>query len=114
MKKAQGISINTIIIAAIALIVLVVLIAIFAGRMGIFGKDLTIAQEGIECRSDDDTLVIVEGNSCTAADEKYLLTGVSNKFSQYIGIVKKCGEGETDPEGKGCIKPGRICCTRKV
>lgn len=113
MKKAQGISINTIIIAAIALIVLVVLIAIFAGRMGIFGKDLTIAQEGIECKSDDGTLVIVEGNSCTAADGD-LWNDDSNKFSRYIGIVKKCGEGETDPEGKGCIKPGRICCTRKV
>jgi len=35
-KKAQGISINTIIIAAIALIVLVVLIAIFTGRLGGF------------------------------------------------------------------------------
>ncbi|HLC66646.1 MAG TPA: hypothetical protein VJK52_03320 [Candidatus Nanoarchaeia archaeon] len=40
-KKAQGISINTIIIAAIALIVLVVLVAIFTGRMGDFGRRLT-------------------------------------------------------------------------
>lgn len=37
-KKAQGMSINVIIIAAIALIVLVVLFAIFTGRMGLFGK----------------------------------------------------------------------------
>lgn len=35
-KKAQGISINVIIIAAIALIVLVVLIAVFTGRFGMF------------------------------------------------------------------------------
>lgn len=34
MKKAQGLSLNVIIIAAIALIVLVVLVAIFTGRMG--------------------------------------------------------------------------------
>ena len=33
-KKAQGISLNVIIIAAIALVVLVVLIAIFAGQTG--------------------------------------------------------------------------------
>lgn len=33
-KKAQGISLNVIIIAAIALIVLVVLVAIFTGRLG--------------------------------------------------------------------------------
>ena len=37
-KKAQGISINTIIIAAIALIVLVVLITIFTGYTGQWGK----------------------------------------------------------------------------
>ena len=35
-KKAQGISINTIIIAAIALIVLVIIVAIFTGRLGEF------------------------------------------------------------------------------
>jgi len=37
LKKAQGISINTIIVAAIALIVLVVLVVIFTGRMGQWG-----------------------------------------------------------------------------
>jgi len=47
-KKAQGISINVIIIAAIALLVLVILSVIFMGRMGTFGttsKDC-IAQGG--------------------------------------------------------------------
>ncbi|MAE42763.1 hypothetical protein CMO93_03255 [Candidatus Woesearchaeota archaeon] len=39
-KKAQGLSINTIIVAAIALIVLVVLVAIFTGRLGSFSKGL--------------------------------------------------------------------------
>ena len=38
MRKAQGISINVIIIAAIALAVLVVLFAIFTGRIGGFSK----------------------------------------------------------------------------
>ncbi len=33
-KKAQGISVTTIIIAAIALVVLVVLIAVFVGKIG--------------------------------------------------------------------------------
>lgn len=47
--KAQGISINTIIIAAIALIVLVVLIAVFAGRMGIWGKELDDAEKATKC-----------------------------------------------------------------
>ena len=35
-KKAQGISLNAIIIAALALLVLVVLAMIFTGRIGIF------------------------------------------------------------------------------
>lgn len=39
-KKAQGISINVIIVAVIALLVLVVLMAIFGGRMGLFNNDL--------------------------------------------------------------------------
>jgi len=39
-KKSQGLSITTIIVAAIALIVLVVLVAIFTGRLGSFSKGL--------------------------------------------------------------------------
>ncbi|MBD3163799.1 hypothetical protein GF323_01240 [Candidatus Woesearchaeota archaeon] len=48
-KQAQGISINTIIIAAVALIVLVILIAVFTGRMGIWGQQLDDAGEGTGC-----------------------------------------------------------------
>lgn len=40
MKKGQGLSLNTIIIAAIVLIVLIVLWAIFTGRMGGFTRDV--------------------------------------------------------------------------
>lgn len=38
-KRGQGISLNVIIIAALALIVLVVLVAIFTGRIGIFNRE---------------------------------------------------------------------------
>lgn len=55
-KKAQGISINVIIIAAIALIVLVVLVAIFTGRLGKFGQDVTkVGQECSEFKTGDNT-----------------------------------------------------------
>ena len=37
-KKGQGLSLNTIVIAAIALIVLVVLIFIFSGKIKVFGR----------------------------------------------------------------------------
>ncbi len=37
-KKAQGMSIRTIIIAVLALVVLVVLIAVFANKLGLWGE----------------------------------------------------------------------------
>ncbi|MBW2973339.1 hypothetical protein KY346_03020 [Candidatus Woesearchaeota archaeon] len=41
MRKAQGLPITTIIIAALALVVLVVLFAIFTGRLSIFGRGIS-------------------------------------------------------------------------
>lgn len=49
MKKGQGLSLNTIIIAAIVLIVLVVLWAVFTGRMGVFSKGVTDVTKGGTC-----------------------------------------------------------------
>ena len=49
IKKAQGISINVIIVSAIALIVLIVLIAVFTGRIGIWGQDITKVTERSKC-----------------------------------------------------------------
>ena len=40
-KKAQGLSLNTVIIAAIVLIVLVVLVMVFTGRMGGFTSGIS-------------------------------------------------------------------------
>ena len=42
-KKGQGLSLTTIIVAAIALIVLVVLVMIFTGRIGIFSGGVDTA-----------------------------------------------------------------------
>ena len=49
MKKGQGLSLNTIIIAAIVLIVLIVLWAIFTGRMGTFTKGVVDKTDNVEC-----------------------------------------------------------------
>lgn len=53
MKKAQGMSVNVIIIAAIALLVLVVLSVIFLGRISVFGQGVNSceAKQGQVCRS---------------------------------------------------------------
>ena len=47
-KRAQGISITTIIIAAVALIVLIVLIAIFTGKLNLFSKGYGETTEGVK------------------------------------------------------------------
>lgn len=44
-KKAQGLSINTIIIAALGLAVLVILFAVMTGRLNIFGKGVDSTQQ---------------------------------------------------------------------
>lgn len=54
MKKAQGISINVIVVAAIALLVLVVLSVVFLGRFGIF------TQQSADCEN--------KGGRCVVGD----------------------------------------------
>ena len=75
MKKAQGISINVIVIAAIALAVLVVLFAIFTGKLGVFSREVDktdncvarctaigkekgtdLVSEGLQCPSGEDPI----------------------------------------------------------
>ena len=77
-KKGQGLSLNVIIVAALALIVLVVLIAIFTGRAGVFkkGVDQSSQTELIKMK-------IVYG-SChpTEADETTFLNSLSTAASE--------------------------------
>jgi len=67
-KKAQGISINTIIIAAIALIVLVVLVMVFTGNIGkwVGGVDSCINKGG-ECKAScvTETEQEITGTDCS-------------------------------------------------
>ena len=52
MKKAQGLSLKMVVIAVISLVVLIVLIAIFTGKIGIFGENLTdCSSKGGNCVS---------------------------------------------------------------
>ena len=72
-KKAQGLSINVIIVAAIALIVLVVLVAIFTGRLGFFGKE--VSDIGLNCEDFKNNEEVPAGwkPSC-GEDEKVIYT----------------------------------------
>lgn len=83
-KKAQGLSITTIIVAAIALIVLVVLIAIFTGRIGGFGA-------GVDSVTQNKCLDVA-GGECVAS-------------------TAQCPVGKIEAFGKsGCLEAAPKCC----
>ncbi|MBL7054772.1 hypothetical protein ISS05_03360 [Candidatus Woesearchaeota archaeon] len=71
-KKAQGMSVNVIIIAAIALIVLVVLVAVFTGRFGLFGQGVKGATN---CDQACKALGHEEGRQSAGCDDEKKLPG---------------------------------------
>ncbi len=48
MKKAQGLSLNMIIIAALALIILIVIVLIFSGKVGTTSKGISDVQSSVD------------------------------------------------------------------
>ncbi len=94
-KKAQGISINTIIVAAIALIVLVILIAIFTGRMGIFNKELSDQEQGTaDCE--------------TTLDGEWMLASDCNDAGRQAAVVPLKDSEEMSAGGT------KVCCLRQA
>jgi len=79
-KKAQGMSLNVIIIAVIALIILVVMILIFTGKTKMFGK------------STSDTAADFTGDKCKVP-----------------GTNSDCSYSQTDCESKGGYYSERGC-----
>ncbi len=75
MKKAQGISINTIIIAALGLAVLVVLFLIFTGRIGIFSKgveDVNTCNSACSALAKSTASAANSDKTCSAAGATYV------------------------------------------
>ncbi|MFC1768439.1 hypothetical protein ACFLZX_01620 [Nanoarchaeota archaeon] len=70
MKKGQGISLNTIIIAAIALIVLVVIIAVFTGRMGgwTVGLKNIVGDTNTDCNEINPSWVLRSMDDCNSIE----------------------------------------------
>jgi len=81
MKKGQGLSISTIVVAAIALLVLVVLVAFFTGQMSTTSKSMK------DCEN------VLHG------------TCELNKSNCKISDGKTIYPGKTD-----CGKDNKICC----
>ena len=88
MKKAQGISINTIIIAALGLAVLVVLFLIFTGRIGIFAGGVDKAQ------------------TCTS-----ICQAGGKSFQSAANIDKQCQTGQSYASGTYSDGPNGCCCS---
>ncbi len=83
MKKAEGLPLNTIIIAAIVLIVLIVLWAIFTGRMGGFTTGVK-KQTEVQCPS--------ENNWKDACGPNEIIVPVSDPTGQGRICCKAAGE----------------------
>ncbi|MFW6046925.1 MAG: hypothetical protein ACOCP4_03955 [Candidatus Woesearchaeota archaeon] len=84
MKKAEGLSMNLIVVTAVALVVLVVLVAIFTGRMGGFTSDV------------DSSTQCVSG----FGGECILRSQAQEEERSVIGI----GEGVGCSEGEVCVE----------
>ncbi len=91
MKKAQGLSMTTIVIAALALLVLVVLTLIFTGRLGGFARGV---DENTDCQTYCDSIGY-PGNAYP------VVKGTDVTFD--------C----VDPEKKVRMSSERICCCKK-
>lgn len=90
-KKAQGISINTVIIAAIGLAVLVVLFLVFTGRFKLFSEG--VKESSLTCQS-----------ACKSAGYSDGLTGLE-RCTPTSGITQIPGKFEGMGEREVC------CCT---
>jgi len=84
-RKAQTLSLSTVVIAALVLLVLVVLSIVFASRMGFWTKSL----------SNCDTVCVERSADCD--DEGYIIPQP----------IDKCDDGNTKLEGSG------FCCRSK-
>lgn len=92
MKKAEGLSLTTIVIAALALLVLVILSVIFVGRIGKWSEKSTdCLQRGGTCYDIDD------GETCKEHSE--------NLMSHPDAKCLKDG-----PDGSRVTDEDKICC----
>lgn len=89
MKKAQGISMNVVIIAALALLVLVVLSVIFLSKMGVTQRGMAdCRQQGGQCFSKTEN-----AGSCP--------TYAPKEYPQWVCFLS---------DGSGKADPNQICC----
>ncbi len=112
MKKAQGLSLNVIIVAAIALIVLVILVMIFTGKLGGFG-------EGVEEVSGEAKLLLAKhiakggkGDTCGEIISTREKAGVFSAAACVSTCNNLNGKPAMSLGNMGCTT-GQVCCVTK-
>ena len=96
-KKAQGLPLNTIVIALLVVVVLVVLIFAFVNNIGQSQSQLDEVREGSACTPDNNLVIAQFGaNADVAGDNPTCEEG----FRRVTGVS---GNGE-----------GNICCARRA
>jgi hypothetical protein len=84
-KKGMELSVNIIIIAAIAMIVLIIIVALLVGKMNLFGNSSSTCENN--------------GGSCVEKSP-----GCGDYQKQQSGINYRC------LDSKGAIDTGMVCC----
>ena len=113
-KRGQGISLNVIIIAALALIVLVILIAIFTGRIGTFGGEVASTEQRAKATAANIGKTVCDG-TCFAHPK---WDATNNRFLDELvgqrGVKRttKCTDATEEKQaGKFTdLKSGEVCC----
>lgn len=111
-KKAQAVSMNVIIIGAIALVVLVIMIMIFTGNIGKWrtSTENCQSQRG-QCVSGKDFKPIVVRNGRDVSEPDGVADDCAGDYQNVINaICDENGDGEQDFEMDGERKVEKICC----
>lgn len=117
-RKAQGLSLNTIIIAVIVLIVLVILVMIFTGYTKKWGKDFGTASA--TCAPNGKVILKFPTGDCNGhyddTADKFIDVDASHAccLPPQCSMPNECTSGNVCPSGSspatGTCSSGRVCC----
>ena len=109
LRKSQGLSLNLIVLAAIALIALIVMVAIFWGKVRLFTKSTEYCEErGGKCVNKGDCPYGKTSLKCPEGMECCMAVTCESMGGQCV-VGKSCPEGTSKVFLAKCNK-GMVCC----
>ena len=101
-KRAQGLSLNIIVVAAIVLVVLIVLVIIFGSKMNLFGNKYDSSKNTVEKK-----LCAVDGGVCVSKDAYNCndIRGGSVDWIDCSNSQKCCKKTDVDQEKEAANMP---------